>query len=84
MRDRGLASYRLSKWAVNGLTMLQAAELSGQIAVNALDPGWVKTDMGGPNAPGSPDDSAEGALALATAPFTQTGRIWCGGQEISF
>jgi NAD(P)-dependent dehydrogenase (short-subunit alcohol dehydrogenase family) len=29
MTDPGIASYRLSKWAVNGLTMLQAKELEG-------------------------------------------------------
>lgn len=84
LQEPNIASYRLSKWALNGLTMLMARELAGEIAVNALDPGWVRTDMGGPNAPGSPKESAEGALALATAPFSQTGRFWKNGQEISF
>ncbi len=64
--------------------MLMARELLGKIAVNALDPGWVKTDMGGPEAPGSPTESAEGALALATVAFAKTGKLWKGGAEIEF
>jgi NAD(P)-dependent dehydrogenase (short-subunit alcohol dehydrogenase family) len=84
MRETSIASYRLSKWALNGLTMLMAAELGSKIAVNAFDPGWVKTDLGGPHAPGSPEESAEGALALVTAPFAETGKFWKDGQEIPF
>jgi NAD(P)-dependent dehydrogenase (short-subunit alcohol dehydrogenase family) len=84
MHVAGIASYRLSKWALNGLTMLQATHLAGQIAVNAFDPGWVKTDLGGPNAPGSPADSALGALAAVTLPFEVTGRFWKDGCEIPF
>jgi NAD(P)-dependent dehydrogenase (short-subunit alcohol dehydrogenase family) len=80
----GIASYRMSKWALNGLTLLQATHLAGEIAVNAFDPGWVKTDLGGPNAPGSPVDSAEGALAVAMLPFEVTGKFWKDGQEIPF
>jgi NAD(P)-dependent dehydrogenase (short-subunit alcohol dehydrogenase family) len=80
----GIASYRLSKWALNGLTMLQATHLQGQIAVNAFDPGWVKTDLGGPKAPGSPVDSADGALAVTTLPFETTGKFWKDGREIPF
>lgn len=84
LRLEGIASYRLSKWALNGLTVLQATQLSGEIAVNAFDPGWVKTDLGGPNAPGSPVDSAEGALAVVTLPFEVTGKFWKDGKEIPF
>uniref|UniRef100_A0A7C3RGW1 SDR family NAD(P)-dependent oxidoreductase n=1 Tax=Dictyoglomus thermophilum TaxID=14 RepID=A0A7C3RGW1_DICTH len=79
-----IASYRLSKFALNGLTVLLANELKGKVAVNALDPGWVKTDMGGPNAPGSPKDSAKGALALVTMPFEVTGKFFKDGKEIPF
>jgi NAD(P)-dependent dehydrogenase (short-subunit alcohol dehydrogenase family) len=80
----GIPSYRLSKWALNGLTMLQATQLAGQIAVNAFDPGWVKTDLGGPRAPGSPVQSAEGALSVVTLPFTTTGKFWKDGREIPY
>lgn len=80
----GIASYRLSKWALNGLTMLQATHWAGAIAVNAFDPGWVKTDLGGPKAPGSPVESAEGALAVVTLPFAVTGKFWKDGREIPF
>jgi NAD(P)-dependent dehydrogenase (short-subunit alcohol dehydrogenase family) len=84
LKERKIASYRLSKWALNGFTLLLASELAGEVAVNAFDPGWVKTDLGGPNAPGSPLESARGALALATLPFAETGKFWKDGQEIPF
>lgn len=84
MKERKIASYRLSKWSLNGLTLLLAAELAGEVAVNAFDPGWVKTDLGGPSAPGSPLESARGALSLVTLPFTETGKFWKDGQEIPF
>lgn len=84
IRQSGIASYRLSKWALNGFTLLLSAELAGKIAVNAFDPGWVKTDLGGERAPGHPSESARGALALVTLPFTETGKFWKDGQEIPF
>jgi NAD(P)-dependent dehydrogenase (short-subunit alcohol dehydrogenase family) len=84
IRTLGIPSYRLSKWGLNGLTLLMAAELAGKVAVNAFDPGWVKTDLGGPNAPGSPTESALGALAIATLPFETTGKFWKDGSEIPF
>jgi NAD(P)-dependent dehydrogenase (short-subunit alcohol dehydrogenase family) len=84
MRMRDIPSYRLSKWALNGLTLLLSGELEGVMSVNAFDPGWVKTDLGGPNAPGEPADSARGALAVVTLPFETTGKFWKDGVEIPF
>jgi NAD(P)-dependent dehydrogenase (short-subunit alcohol dehydrogenase family) len=82
--DRDMPSYRLSKYALNGMTMLLATELAGKIAVNSLDPGWLKTDMGGKNAPGEPIDGAHRILAVLRKPGTETGKFWYGDEEIKF
>jgi NAD(P)-dependent dehydrogenase (short-subunit alcohol dehydrogenase family) len=84
LEESGISSYRLSKWALNGLVRLQAQHLAGHIAVNGLDPGWVKTKIGGPRAPGLPEDSARGALALVLEPFETTGKLFKDGGEIAY
>lgn len=65
----GYPAYRMSKTALNALTRIAAAELGGgNIKVNALCPGWVRTDMGGPEAERTPDEGADTAVWLATLP----------------
>ena len=60
-------SYSLSKLALNGATILLADALkSKNIAVYAMCPGWVKTDMGGDSAPRTPEQGADTAIWLAT------------------
>ena len=59
-------------------------DLKGQVAVNSLDPGWLKTDLGGPNAPGEPADGAVRMLELSTKPFSVTGGFWYGAEPIEF
>jgi NAD(P)-dependent dehydrogenase (short-subunit alcohol dehydrogenase family) len=62
-------AYRLSKSVLNGITALLAKELRAEnILVNAVCPGWVRTDLGGPRAPLSPEQAAETPVWLATLP----------------
>jgi NAD(P)-dependent dehydrogenase (short-subunit alcohol dehydrogenase family) len=84
MAEPGIGSYRVSKYALNGLVLMQASQLRGEIAVNALDPGWVRTGLGGDQAPGTVEESADGAMALLSEPVTVTGRFFKDGVEIPF
>lgn len=60
--DRGgMVDYRASKAALNMVSRTMAAEFEGFIVV-AMSPGWVRTDMGGPNANLSPEESVTGIL----------------------
>ena len=71
LSDMGVGSpaYRISKTALNALTRILAVELKGSaILVNSMCPGWVKTDMGGPEAPRSVEQGADTAAWLATLP----------------
>jgi NAD(P)-dependent dehydrogenase (short-subunit alcohol dehydrogenase family) len=63
----GRAAYRLSKAALNALTRTLASDEPG-IKVNAMCPGWVRTDMGGPSASRSVEEGADTAVWLATLP----------------
>ena len=65
----GTPAYRVSKAALNGLTLMFAAATKGSgILVNSMCPGWVRTDMGGANATRSVEKGAETAVWLATLP----------------
>ena len=71
-------SYSLSKLTLNGATILLADALkSKNIAVYAMCPGWVKTDMGGSSAPRTPEQGADTAIWLATeATIGQSGKFF--------
>ncbi len=70
-------SYCLSKLALNGLTIMLAEALrADHVAVNAMCPGWVRTDMGGPNATHTVEEGADTAVWLADeAPHELTGKF---------
>ena len=60
-----LAPYGATKWAVNKLTDDIASKLTNTgVRINTLDPGWLRTDLGGENA----DHAVEAVLPGALAP----------------
>lgn len=62
-------SYSTSKAALNAITILFANALRrDNILVNCVDPGWVRTDMGGRAAPRSVSEGADTIVWLATLP----------------
>ena len=65
----GSPGYRISKTSLNALTRILASELRGSgILVNAVNPGWVQTDMGGQNANRTVEEGADGVVWAATLP----------------
>jgi len=62
----GPAAYSLSKAALNALTLKLSSEVGPHIKVNAACPGWVRTRMGGSQAPRSPEKGADTIVWLAT------------------
>ncbi|NJL85050.1 MAG: SDR family oxidoreductase [Leptolyngbyaceae cyanobacterium SM1_1_3] len=81
----GATAYRLSKVAVNGITKILDAELADSaISVNSVCPGWVKTDMGGAEAPRSPEQGADTVVWLATQADKPSGQFWRDRQPLAW
>jgi len=79
----GYGAYRISKTALNALTVIQSKELArDEIKVNSMCPGWVKTEMGGPNATRSLNEGAETAVWLATSSKIPSGKFFKDKKEI--
>jgi NAD(P)-dependent dehydrogenase (short-subunit alcohol dehydrogenase family) len=74
----GYPPYRLSKVGVGGLTAYLHGEYASEgLLANAVSPGWVSTDMGGPEAPRSPEKGAETPVYCSRfRPGSPAGRLW--------
>jgi NAD(P)-dependent dehydrogenase (short-subunit alcohol dehydrogenase family) len=71
----GAYIYRTSKAALNNVAKTLAEDLNGRgITVLAMDPGWVKTDMGGASAPLMPEFSVRNMRKI----FAKAGRRQTG------
>ena len=69
LKDMGswAPAYSISKTTLNAVTCLLSNELSPEgIKVNAVSPGWIRTEMGGDAAPGTLEEGADTIMWLAT------------------
>lgn len=79
-------AYCVSKTMLNAITRQLAYELSARnISVNAVCPGWVKTDMGGRHATRSVEKGAETVVWLASEARQElTGKFFKDKEEINW
>tara|TARA_B100000131_G_scaffold296874_1_gene315170 strand:- start:102 stop:788 length:687 start_codon:yes stop_codon:yes gene_type:complete len=77
----GSVAYRLSKSALNALTIVLSQELlSKDIKVNAICPGWVQTDMGGYEATLTVKESVESIKKFALSDNFPNGKFLRHGE----
>jgi len=71
------AGYSASKAALDKFTMDLGTKLEGtNVLINLTDPGWCRTDLGGPHAPNPPESSIPGVVLGAFVDDTRSGRIF--------
>jgi NAD(P)-dependent dehydrogenase (short-subunit alcohol dehydrogenase family) len=86
-RARGWPSnaYRVSKLGLNALVRVWAPELAKRhVLINAVCPGWVRTDMGGPGASRSVEKGAASIVWAATRQGEPTGGFFRDGRRIEW
>lgn len=78
-----LMGYACAKAALDKFVRDFACKLNGtNVMMNLMDPGWLRTDLGGPNAPNDVSTVIPGALVGVLAEDKKSGR-WFSAQEFS-
>ena len=81
----GSLAYRLSKSALNAMTIVLSQELMAKsIKVNAICPGWVQTDMGGYDATLTIQESAESIKKFSLSDNFPNGKFLRHGEELAW
>ena len=78
------ASYRVSKAMVNRAVQLLADKWGGSPRINAICPGWVRTDMGGSSATRSVDEGSASVIATVNDPAQPNGSFFRDGKPIEW
>ena len=77
MNEPNLTPYAISKAAVDKFVRDFAPHLKGSgVQMNLLDPGWLRTDLGGPRAPNDPSSVIPGAIVPALLDNGESGRFF--------
>ena len=77
------AGYSASKAALDKVTVDIGSKLQGSdVCINLADPGWCRTDLGGPNAPNAPESAIPGIVVGAFIDDKKSGRIF-GAQDFA-
>jgi short-subunit dehydrogenase len=76
-REPQQAGYSASKSALDKVTMDIASVYDGtDVIISLTDPGWCRTDLGGPSAPNSPESSIPGVVVGAFVDDKKSGRCF--------
>ena len=78
--DPQQAGYSASKAALDKVTIDLGSKYEGtDVMINLTDPGWCRTDLGGPNAPNAPESAVPGVVVGAFVDDRRSGRLFCAG-----
>jgi len=74
------AGYSASKAALDKVTIDLGSKLQGSdVIISLTDPGWCRTDLGGPKAPNAPESAIPGVIAGAFVNDGKSGRLFSAG-----
>lgn len=78
--DPQQAGYSASKAALDKVTVDIATKLQGtDVIISLTDPGWCRTDLGGPHAPNDPKSALPGVVVGAFVDDRKSGRLLPAG-----